>query len=80
MGYTMRTDRYRFVEWLPRGANPSTAPDGTVELYDHKNDPQENINLASRPEYKEQINKLRRQLRRGWKAARPPDLSKKTGR
>ncbi|MGB0578434.1 MAG: sulfatase-like hydrolase/transferase, partial [Limisphaerales bacterium] len=42
MGYTMRTDRYRYVEWLDR----ATAKMIDQELYDHSTDPQENENIA----------------------------------
>ncbi|MFO7869829.1 MAG: sulfatase [Kiritimatiellia bacterium] len=42
MGYSMRTDRYRYTEW--RGG--TTEEVKAVELYDHENDPQENANIA----------------------------------
>ena len=40
------------------------------ELYDHQNDPQENINLANRPEHEKLVGRLSRQLKAGWKAER----------
>ena len=42
LGKTLKTDFYRIVRW-------STESDSTVaiELYDHRNDPGENINIAS---------------------------------
>ncbi len=67
MGYSMRTDRYRYTEWLPRSGGDPVAR----ELYDHQEDPQENVNLAGLPEYKELVQKLSRQLHAGWKAAVP---------
>ena len=42
MGYTMRTDRHRYVEWLDR----ATAKTIERELYDHESDPHENENIA----------------------------------
>ncbi len=48
----MRTDRWRFVEWTKKGT-PSV-----YELYDHRHDPQENQNLAGRPEYAQTIKEL----------------------
>ena len=44
MGYSMRTDRYRYTEW----AEPGKEPAG-VELYDHQADPAENVNIAGCP-------------------------------
>ncbi len=45
MGRSMRTDRYRFNEWAVPAKNFRE-----VELYDHKDDPQENVNIANQPE------------------------------
>ena len=42
MGYTMRTDRYRYTEWLDEDRKTVLAR----ELYDHSNDDQENENVA----------------------------------
>lgn len=56
-GVAMRTDRWRFVEWRKAG-QPSL-----YELYDHQNDPQENQNLANKPEYAETIRELTAKLR-----------------
>ncbi len=67
MGYSMRTDRYRFTRWQHR----KTGKVAATELYDHREDPQENVNLAGRPEHKDLVARLARQLDAGWKAARP---------
>ena len=67
MGYAMRTDRYRFVEWRDR----ETGEPITHELYDHQTDPAENQNIAGRPENKELLEKLAAQLKAGWQAAKP---------
>ena len=42
MGYSMRTDQYRYIEWQDRRTQSVVA----TELYDHKQDPQENQNIA----------------------------------
>lgn len=68
MGYSMRTERYRFTLWVNR-KDPSEVV-GT-ELYDHQSDPGENQNIASKPENVELVNQLTTQLRAGWKAAKP---------
>lgn len=68
MGYTMRTDRYRFTAWLNRGDHSKA---DAVELYDHHTDPQENVNLATRPENAALVKDLTAKLRAGWQAARP---------
>lgn len=66
MGYAMRTDRYRYIEWAEKGKSP----EGT-ELYDHKKDPDENVNIAKLPENKKLVAQLSEQLSKGWKAALP---------
>ncbi|MCX7825864.1 MAG: sulfatase [Verrucomicrobiae bacterium] len=55
MGRSIRTERWRYTEWDEGRAG--------VELYDHDNDPGEMTNLANRPEHKELIAQLSRQLR-----------------
>jgi iduronate 2-sulfatase len=68
MGYTMKTARFRYTEWRRE--------DGEVvarELYDHKQDPRENVNAAGRREHKELVSRLSAQLRDGWRAAMPPN-------
>jgi iduronate 2-sulfatase len=44
LGRALRTDRYRLVEWKAPGGDPATAE---FELYDYRDDPGENKNLAS---------------------------------
>lgn len=67
MGYTMRTDRYRFTRWVD-----SRAPQGealAVELYDHRKDPRETRNIAGgQPEV---VRELTRMMQRGWRGALP---------
>jgi len=71
MGYAMRTDRYRFVEWRVPGTDFRA-----WELYDHETDPGENVNLANHAERRELVESLRKQLHAGWREARPPTKAK----
>lgn len=65
MGYTMRTDRYRLVVWQDH-RNRKLDP-VYVELFDHKNDPQETTNIAAdKPKL---VERLTKQLNKGWQAA-----------
>ncbi len=63
MGYSMRTERYRFVAWKDR-TNPEVEP-VDVELYDHQTDPSETKNIADM--HPELVAKLTAQLQAGWK-------------
>jgi uncharacterized sulfatase len=56
MGYSVRTDRWRYTEW----------GDGTrgVELYDEVADPAEMQNLASDPKHKTTVTQMQQLLRR----------------
>lgn len=55
MGYSMRTDRYRFTKWQKRDR-----PDEIVayELYDLQHDPQGLVNIAGHPESAAAIREL----------------------
>jgi arylsulfatase A-like enzyme len=68
MGYTMRTDRYRFTLWVARNDHSQV---DAIELYDHRVDPQENDNVAGNPENAELVKDLTAKLKAGWKAAAP---------
>ena len=67
IGYAVRTDRYRLVEWRPN--NKKAQP--KLELYDYQEDPEETVNLAEHPEHAATVKELRELLKRGWRAARP---------
>ena len=65
-GYSMRTADYRYTEWrLSQGKIDS------VELYDHKNDAIESINIAYKKENESLVKALSQKLNAGWKAALP---------
>ena len=61
LGRTVRTESWRYTEW----------PDGTVELYNDRDDPFEYVNLASASDSAPIAADLKRLLRGGWKAALP---------
>lgn len=76
MGYSMRTERYRYTEWAKFSGQPEYRPDWSVlhgvELYDHQIDPEENVNRAAHAQYADIRKELSRLLRAGWRAAIPP--------
>jgi iduronate 2-sulfatase len=74
MGYSMKTDRYRYTEWVEPGQTPIAR-----ELYDHRRDPQETVNVAGLAENKEVAAELSRQLRAGWRAALPSGVQRSGG-
>lgn len=68
MGYSMRTDRYRFTAWVDRGDHSKI---DAIELYDHQTDRQENVNIAREPRHAALVAKLTDQWRKGWRGALP---------
>jgi len=67
MGYAMRTDQYRYVEWR----DWATGKVESRELYDHALDAEEMFNLADSKEHETLISALQKQLADGWKHALP---------
>ena len=62
MGYSIRTERYRYVEWFRWKDREKVA----TELYDLRADPLENVNLREAQALQAQ---LAAQLHAGWRAA-----------
>ncbi len=60
-GYSVRTDRWRYVEWGKEGA-------AGTELYDQHEDPREMSNLAHSMDHSEIIRALRWKIRQNWPA------------
>ena len=58
MGYAMRTDRYRYVEWQDRRTREIVA----TELYDHQTDSSEDTNIAGLADNKSLLAELSRQM------------------
>ena len=72
MGYTIRTDQYRYVEWYLW--NKEEQVRGELigkELFDHFIDPQENKNLAMETAHVETVELLSAQLKAGWRKSKP---------
>ena len=63
-GHSIRTDRWRYTEWGPKG-------ELGAELYDHQNDPHEFTNLAKDPTKAKEIQTLRQQLHAAYPATQP---------
>ncbi|XP_015434051.1 PREDICTED: iduronate 2-sulfatase [Dufourea novaeangliae] len=78
MGYTLRTNRYRYTAWL-RFDSRARVPDWNdiiaEELYDHEIDKDENKNLVGFPGYLAQKEELEDLLRRGWRYALPGKMN-----
>jgi arylsulfatase A-like enzyme len=75
MGYAIRTERFRYVEWY-RWDNDMKGEFLRNELYDHEIDPQENKNLAGDPAYEKNVVELSVQLEDGWQKAKPKKISR----
>jgi len=71
MGYSMRTDRYRYVEWYEWDKANTKGALTDRELYDHKNDPKENYNIADAEDNGQLVSQLSEQLNAGWRKALP---------
>lgn len=71
MGYSIRTGRYRYTEWL-RTRSDGRRETIATELYDHQTDPLENINRAEDPAYANARREHAARLRTGWQGAPRP--------
>ena len=65
MGYTMRTERYRYTQWQDRESGKVKVR----ELYDHQRDSQENVNVINNPGYAEDVKELEGVMEQGWRGA-----------
>lgn len=67
MGYSIRTQSYRYVEWKDNITNQIIAQ----ELYDHRRDPRESQNIASDPNLKVTVEAHSQILEDGWQTCFP---------
>ena len=65
MGYSLRTERYRYIEWRDFQTGEMQAR----ELYDHNTDPLETVNLATRVDETATLTELAEQLDRTLSSA-----------
>lgn len=72
MGYSMVTKSWHYVKWYGWNAETKTREElAATELYDLRNDPEENKNLATVKKYSAVEKRLDRIFRGGWIKARP---------
>ncbi len=72
MGYAIRTDQYRYVEWYEWNKEEEKKGEFlSNELFDHNIDPQENKNIANEIEHEKTVELLSQQLKLGWRYAKP---------
>lgn len=68
MGYSMKTDQYRYTEWVTRDDKREIL---ARELYDHIKDPAENVNVANDAAYASVVPDLAKMMLAGWQSVRP---------
>lgn len=72
MGYSVRTNRFRYTAWL-KFDNVTYCPDWdhivAEELYDHETDPSEDHNVVGKRSYAQKKKRLYAVLHGGWKSA-----------
>jgi iduronate 2-sulfatase len=67
MGYSIRSKRYRFVEWRDQHSREILAQ----ELYDLGNAKMETVNIAENPAFGPVVELMKNRMRAGWREARP---------
>ena len=72
MGYAVRTNGHRYVEWREWESQNVVA----VELYDHGLDSDEMKNVAGQAEQQQTVQRLSQILSSGWQAALPRGLER----
>ncbi|XP_074650665.1 iduronate 2-sulfatase-like isoform X2 [Tubulanus polymorphus] len=74
MGYSMRTVKYRFTEWVSFNHSTFTGNWSKIhaqELYSVQHDPFEDHNLAEKPRFKSVVSQLSFLLQQGWRKSLP---------
>ncbi len=68
MGYAIRTQKFRYIEWQKWKSKEVIAR----ELYVHDSDPHEMLNVSNQAKYQKLIMDLSTTLQSGWKSVLPP--------
>ncbi len=74
MGYSMRTDSYRYTEWIgfdPQKFEGNWDDVHAKELYAIEEDPHEDFNVADDPKYASVVEDLSTKLQGGWRDSLP---------
>lgn len=72
MGYTIRTNQYRYVEWYNWNKEDQVRGEFlSRELFDHFADPLENKNLANEAKHLKTVEFLSNQMKLGWRNSKP---------
>lgn len=77
MGYSVRTNRFRYTEWVLFNntiCKPKWHHVVAQELYDHKYDPFEVHNLYNAAVYNYTVKELSKKIKSGWRHSLPPHL------
>ncbi|CAD1479234.1 unnamed protein product [Heterotrigona itama] len=78
MGYTLRTNKYRYTAWLSFDSKSKLSNWSNIiaeELYDHNNDEGENRNVAFLEGYMKLKEKLKILLQHGWRNVLSDELN-----
>jgi iduronate 2-sulfatase len=72
MGYSMNTKEYHYIEWYAWDKETGTRGEfKDAELYNSVDDPYETVNISGEKNMSELKTKLSKQLKDGWRKAKP---------
>ncbi|XP_054707302.1 iduronate 2-sulfatase-like [Uloborus diversus] len=77
MGYSIRTEQFRYTEWVKfdnQAFKPNRAAIISTELYDHRTDSFEFLNLSNDTLHQNVVMELSLKIKKGWRHALPPGL------
>ncbi len=83
MGYSIRTERYRYTEWINNWRTSDPYDPELVhgrELYDYLKDPMETSNVAADPHYSETLSELQNLMQDFFEESRKAGATANTGK